>query len=381
MQTTSADRDGVNVVSEAGRIGEDVAGPWADAVDRDARFPSETMDALGASGLLGAFVPAEWGGPGATLPEASRAVSAISRHCASSGLIFAMHLIQVAYLDRHGSDAVKSSLFPRLLAGDLLLGSANSEVGLDGARRTSVCALEPIDGGYRLEKQASTVSYGEYSDAILATTRRSPDSPPNEQVLVVCVQPTMELTPTGTWDTLGLRGTCSHAGLLRSEVLPKFVLGDFAEILALTSLPVGNVLLGSTWVGIAESSAAAAHASVRADARRNRGADPHGGPPLDRAAARRAECRAAAAPRGDRGRSRGVRACEGHGGGSDAEVHGTDGQPQGCDLDPGPVRRSPSAGNLWAEGLSERFGAFLGPQHPRCACRTADGQQRPFAAG
>ena len=80
----------------------------------------------------------------------------------------------------------------------------------------------------------------------------------------------MELTPTGTWDTLGLRGTCSRAGLLRSDVPPEFVLGDFAEILALTSLPVGNVLLGSTWVGIAEAAAAAAHASVRADARRNR---------------------------------------------------------------------------------------------------------------
>jgi len=174
---TFADGEAVNVVSEAGRIGEDIAGPSADAVDRDARFPSETMDALAASGLLGAFVPAEWGGPGATLPEASQAVSAISRHCASSGLIFAMHLIQVAYLDRHGSDAAKRILFPRLLAGDLLLGSANSEVGLDGARRTSICALESIDGGYRLEKQASTVSYGEYSGAILATARRSPDSP------------------------------------------------------------------------------------------------------------------------------------------------------------------------------------------------------------
>jgi acyl-CoA dehydrogenase len=272
--------DEVGVVTDAARIGKDIAGPAADAVDREARFPREAMEALGASGLLGAMVPTAWGGPGATLPEASDAVAALSRHCASSGLIFAMHLIQVAYLDRHGSDAAKRVLFPRLLAGDLLLGSANSEVSLEGARRTSICALEPIEGGYRLEKQASTVSYGEYSGAILATARRSPDSPPNEQVLVVCAQPSMELTPTGTWDTLGLRGTCSRAGLLRSDVPPEFILGDFAEILARTSLPVGNVLLGSTWVGIAEAAAASAHASVRADARRNRAADAPGGAPL-----------------------------------------------------------------------------------------------------
>ena len=89
----------------------------------------------------------------------------------------------------------RASFSHRLLAGDLLLGSANSEVGLEGARRTSICALEPIDGGYRLEKQASTVSYGEYSGAILATARRSPDSPPNEQVLVACVAPDLSSPP------------------------------------------------------------------------------------------------------------------------------------------------------------------------------------------
>jgi acyl-CoA dehydrogenase len=269
-----------DLVAEARRLGGEVAGTWADAVDSEARFPNETVDALGASGLPGALIPAAWGGRGATLSEASQAVSAISRHCASSGLIFAMHLIQVAYLDRHASDAAKSTLFPRVLAGDLLLGSANSEVGLEGARRISICALEAVDGGYRLEKQASTVSYGEYAGAILATARRSPDSPPNEQVLVVCVAPTMQVTATGAWDTLGLRGTCSSAALIRSHVPPDLVVGDFAEILVRTALPVGNVLLGSTWMGIAEAAAESAHVSVRADARRSQAADPRGDTPL-----------------------------------------------------------------------------------------------------
>ena len=222
-----------------------------------------------------------------------------------------MHLIQVAYLDRHASDAAKRVLFPSLLAGDLLLGSANSEVGLEGARRTSICALEAVDGGYRLEKQASTVSYGEYAGAILATARRSPDSPPNEQVLVVCVAPDLELTATGTWDTMGLRGTCSSAALIRSYVPSHLVVGGFAEILVRTSLPVGNVLLGSTWMGIAEAAAESAHVSVRADARRSRAAYSNGDV-AQCASARGAERRAAAAPRGDPRRCNRVRARQGH---------------------------------------------------------------------
>jgi acyl-CoA dehydrogenase len=272
--------DPAELVAEAGRIGEDIARKWADDVDRRARFPSETIEALGASGLLGALLPVDHGGPGFTLDEASQAVSAVSRYCGSSGLIFAMHLIQVAYLDRHASDAAKRILFPRLIAGDLLLASANSEVGLEGARRTSICALEVVGDDYRLEKHASTVSYGEFAGAILATARRSPESPPNEQVLVVCAPPSLELSPTGEWDTLGLRGTCSRAALIRSRVPAEFVIGDYAEILVRTALPVGNVLLGATWAGIAEAAAACAHASVRADARRGRAADPHAEMPI-----------------------------------------------------------------------------------------------------
>ena len=95
------------------RIGSDVARPSADTVDREARFPGETLQALGDAGLLGLLISVDQGGPGATLFEASQAVMAISRHCASSGLIFAMHLIQVAYLDRHASDEAKKTLLPR----------------------------------------------------------------------------------------------------------------------------------------------------------------------------------------------------------------------------------------------------------------------------
>lgn len=76
-----------DLVAEAKRIGEDVAGKWADAVDREARFPAETVDALGASGLLGALIPAEWAERGATLPQASQAVSAVSHLAVESSTL------------------------------------------------------------------------------------------------------------------------------------------------------------------------------------------------------------------------------------------------------------------------------------------------------
>ena len=51
------------------RIGADVAGPAAEAVDREARFPHESIAALREERMLGALVPRELGGRGATIAE------------------------------------------------------------------------------------------------------------------------------------------------------------------------------------------------------------------------------------------------------------------------------------------------------------------------
>jgi len=267
-------------VDAARRIGEDVAGKWADEVDREARFPAEAAAGMRAAGLLGALLPPAWGGPGAGLDEMAGAVAAISEFCASSGLVLAMHSIQVATIVRHGSPAAIESLAPRLLAGELLLANANSEVGLGGERRSSLCALEPTDGGFRLDKHASTVSYGEFADGILATARRAPDSQPQDQVLAVCLPPDLTFEPSGEWDTLGLRGTCSRPGQLVATVPPEMVVQEYATVFVRTALPVSTVLLGSVWLGLAEAAARRAHRAVRQRARKERSAEAGSAPPI-----------------------------------------------------------------------------------------------------
>lgn len=241
---------------------------WADEVDRDARFPAETVDALRASKLLGALVPAEYGGPGATIADMSAATAALSEYCATSGLLFGMHQIQVEQLVMHGTTPAIHDLLRRIAEGDVLLGNANSEVGLGGERRSSICALEKNgEGGFRLDKRASTLSYGEYADGILATARREEDSTGSDQVLAICLRPDFSLEALGTWDTLGLRGTCSMPFHLVANVPEDLVLEDFATLFARTTLPVGSILLGSVWLGLAEAAIRLTHTSLRKKAR------------------------------------------------------------------------------------------------------------------
>src|SRR2546426_7049605 len=54
---------------------EEIA-PHAEQHDRDGTFVRESIEALGKSGLLGVFVPKEYGGLGGSAPAATLAIEA-----------------------------------------------------------------------------------------------------------------------------------------------------------------------------------------------------------------------------------------------------------------------------------------------------------------
>lgn len=253
----------------AWQIGTDVAAPAAPDVDEQARFPKESVEAMREARLLAALVPRELGGLGASVSEVAGAVRALAVHCASSALVLAMHSIEVASLARNGTTGPLQDLLGEVGERQLLLANANSEVGLGGDVGRSFCALVPKDGGYFLDKQTLAISYGEYADAIIANCRRSPDAAETDQVLVVCRPPTLRLEPTSTWDTMGLRGTCSKSFHLTADIDPKMIFPvPFSTIANHGAGQLRQLLLSAAWVGLAEAAAAHAHAYVRKAARK-----------------------------------------------------------------------------------------------------------------
>lgn len=254
---------------------ERVVAAYADDVDRNARFPSESIEALRGAGVLGMAVPAALGGGGAGLAEVSAVVREVGAACASTAMVLAMHQIQVACLVRHGASDRLRGVLRRVAAEGLLLASATTEAGVGGDVRTSLCAVEVDGTGISLTKQAPVISYGEQAGAVLVTARRSPDSPPSDQVLVCCEKPALSLEVTGGWDTLGFRGTCSNGYVLRWGGDADAQLTDsYGTISGQTMLPFSHVVWASVWLGIAEGAARKAHSSVRAAARRQPGTVP-----------------------------------------------------------------------------------------------------------
>lgn len=262
---------------QARRIGTQVAAVHAADVDRAARFPVETIDALRAERLLGALVPAELGGLGHDLRQAARVVRELARHCASSAMILAMHHIQVACLVRHGSSAPLRAFAAEVADRQLLLASATTEIGIGGNTRNSSCAVELDGDRFSLTKVAPVISYGRYADGILATARRTADSVPSDQVLVVCRRDSLSLDAISEWDTLGFRGTCSQGFTLTASGPAELVCdAPFALISTHTMLPTSHLLWASLWLGIAEQAVSSAQRFVQKAARKDLSVTPPG---------------------------------------------------------------------------------------------------------
>jgi acyl-CoA dehydrogenase len=255
------------------RIGEETAAVHADAVDYDARFPQEAISALREDGALSAFVPAKLGGAGVSISALARACYVLGRRCSSTAMIFAMHQIQVATIVRHLDGGWFEAYLSRLVSEQRLIASVTSEIGTGGDMGRSIAPITPDGDGFALEKQAPTISYGAHADDLFTTARRSPQSEQGDQAVVLHHREQTELEPTGTWDTIGMRGTCSPGFTVRAhfgfdQILP----APFATVMHDTHVPVSHILWSHVWLGIATEAFERGRAFVRAAARRNPGA-------------------------------------------------------------------------------------------------------------
>ncbi len=280
--------------SEGFRQALEIAAQHADDVDLNARFPIEAIQALRAAGALGWGAPRELGGQGARIDQLSKATFELSRRCASTGMIFAMHQIQVACIARHaGGSPWFSSYLSRLVAEQRLIASATSEVGVGGDIRKSIASIQADDGVLRFEKKASTISYGAQADDLLTTVRRDSQADQSDQVLVLTHTREMEMKQSGAWDTLGMRGTCSPGFLVRAMFIADQVVPEpFASISAETMVPYSHILWAHVWLGIATDAYNRAQNFVRDQARQSPASTPPSAVRLSELSAKMAQFRA-----------------------------------------------------------------------------------------
>ncbi|WP_302181218.1 acyl-CoA dehydrogenase [Streptomyces sp. AC558_RSS880] len=122
-------RDAVRSLAEA------KIAPYAAAVDEEARFPREALDALTANDLHAVHVPEEYGGAGADALATVIVIEEVARVCASSSLIPAVNKLGSLPVILSGSEALKKKYLAPLAKGDAMFSYCLSEpdAGSDAA--------------------------------------------------------------------------------------------------------------------------------------------------------------------------------------------------------------------------------------------------------
>ena len=163
-------RDAVRTL--AAKFGDDY---WL-ACDTDHRFPWEFYKAFADAGWLGIAIPREYGGGGLGITEAALLLEEVAASGAAMNGCSAMHLtvFGINPVVKHGSDALRNEVLPRVVAGDLHIafGVTEPDAGTD---TTSITTSATRDGEhYVLQGRKVWTSKALESEKVLILTRTTP---------------------------------------------------------------------------------------------------------------------------------------------------------------------------------------------------------------
>jgi butyryl-CoA dehydrogenase len=153
--------------------------PIAEAIDREARFPRETVRRMGELGLMGIFMPEDCGGSGGDVVAYALAVEELARVCASHAVIMSVNnSLYCEPVHKFGTPEQKQRFLAPYAAGEKLgcFSLTEAEAGSD-ATNQNVLARRDGDA-YVIQGRKVFVTNGREAHAALvfAQTDRSKKS-------------------------------------------------------------------------------------------------------------------------------------------------------------------------------------------------------------
>ncbi len=144
------------------------------SVEEKAGYPEEFVKALTEAGWLAALIPADYGGGGLGVTEASVILEEINRSGANSGACHAQMYIMGTVL-RHGSEEQKARYLPKIASGELRLQSFAVTEPTTGTDTTKIKTVAVKQGDrYIVNGQKVWISRVQHSDLMLLLARTTP---------------------------------------------------------------------------------------------------------------------------------------------------------------------------------------------------------------
>lgn len=241
----------------ADRFAREHVEPVAAQIDESGAFPAGIVRQMGALGLLGVTVPAEWGGAGRDYVCYALAIEALARASATVGVIATVNNSLVAEpLAHFGTDPQRQTWLRRLATGEALGAFALSEenAGTDAANQQTRAAF---DGqGYRLNGRKVWVANSEVADLIIVFAATQPDIAGRGITAFLVPADAPGIVRRARYDSLGVRGLgCMDLEFADVHVDSSQVLGALGKgfQIARWALDGGRVAIAAQALGVGQA--------------------------------------------------------------------------------------------------------------------------------
>jgi alkylation response protein AidB-like acyl-CoA dehydrogenase len=236
----------------ADRLGRERFAPLAPELDRDQRYPWETIEALVEHKFTGLFLPRDFGGQGQSLTATVAAVETLGSHCASTAAIMCAYQLGAFPILLAGSNEQKDFYLREMTQGRAT-SFALSERGA-GSDAAAIEATAVREGdGWRIRGEKYWIGNGGASSYYVVFAKTDPAAGGRgiTAFMVDKKQPGAIIDELS--DKMGIRGTQT------SNLKVDLVVPDSARIgevnralrLALQTLNVGRIMVSAQSLGLA----------------------------------------------------------------------------------------------------------------------------------
>jgi len=254
-------------VSSAQEIADRILAPAARQNDKEARFSSEAIAALGPAGLLGITLPSEVGGSALGPRTLAAVIATFAEADASAAMVYLMHVCATATIAAARPGAAVAQTLKDISAGKHLTTLAFSEAGSRSHFWAPLSRAKRNDVAVHLTAKKSWVTSAGHAQSYVVSALAPEGKSPTDSTLYLVASDTPGLSVAGPWDGLGMRANASAPMILEDcEVEPGLQLTDdgagFKAMLGVV-LPLFNLGTSAVALGLCRAAVAGSAAHLR----------------------------------------------------------------------------------------------------------------------
>ena len=223
--------------------------------DKDEYFPVETMKKMGELGLLGIYIPEQYGGSGFTYDEYATALMELGKVCGGVGLSVAAHnSLCTGHIYYHGSEEQKMKYLPKLASGEFIgaWGLTEPNTGSDAMRMKTTAVRDGDD--WIINGAKNWITHGLSGDVAVVLVRTGEELDSNGITAFIIEKGMPGFSAVKIGDKLGVRASETAEMIFENVRVPNAnVIGEVGQGFkqAMQILDGGRISIAALSCGVA----------------------------------------------------------------------------------------------------------------------------------